>query len=110
MEDNVQLGFDVAEQGLGICPVMSVEEMSSAGGPDSLSMVMYLSQFYQLFKDTRPAAGLSGCWSSDLRPALLTPAVLLSRLGHSPSRKVKVHSLLSVPLFSLLFLCFNALK
>lgn len=57
VEDNTQLGFDVAEQGLGISPLMSVEEMSSAGGPDSLSMVMYLSQFYQLFKDTPPAAG-----------------------------------------------------
>lgn len=34
--------------------------------------------------------GLSGLLSrrSDLRSALLTPAVLLSRLGHGPSRKV----------------------
>ncbi|TNM91454.1 hypothetical protein fugu_019834 [Takifugu bimaculatus] len=84
VEDNTRLAFDVAEQEFGIPPLISVEEMSSAGEPDSLSMVMYLSQFYQLFKDTPPPAD---CWSSDLRSALITPAVLLSRLGHSPSRK-----------------------
>lgn len=57
MEENTRLGFDVAEQEFGIPPLMSVEEMSSAGDPDPLSMVMYLSQFYQLFKDTPPPAG-----------------------------------------------------
>lgn len=57
VEDNTRLAFDVAEQEFGISPLISVEEMSSAGEPDSLSMVMYLSQFYQLFKDSRPPAG-----------------------------------------------------
>lgn len=57
MGQNTRLGCDLAEQELGIPPLMSVEEMSSAGEPDSLSMVMYLSQFYQLFKDTPPPAG-----------------------------------------------------
>lgn len=57
VEDNTRLAFDVAEQEFGISPLISVEEMSCAGDPDSLSMVMYLSQFYQLFKDTPPPAG-----------------------------------------------------
>lgn len=56
-EDNICLGFDVAEREFGICPVMTAEEMWSEGEPDSLSMVMYLSQFYQLLKDTAPPAG-----------------------------------------------------
>lgn len=57
MGQNTRLGFDLAEQEFGISPLISVEEMSSAGEPDALSMVMYLSQFYQLFKDTPPPAG-----------------------------------------------------
>lgn len=57
MDENTRLGFDVAEQEFGISPLISVDEMSSAGQPDSLSMVMYLSQFYQLLKDTPPPAG-----------------------------------------------------
>lgn len=57
MEENTRLGFEVAEQELGISPLLTVEEMSSVGEPDSLSMAMYLSQFYQLLKDTPPPAG-----------------------------------------------------
>lgn len=57
VEENTRLGFDVAEREFGISPLMTVEEMSSVGEPDSLSVVMYLSQFYQLLKDTPPPAG-----------------------------------------------------
>ncbi|XP_034529822.1 protein-methionine sulfoxide oxidase mical3a-like isoform X2 [Notolabrus celidotus] len=86
VEENTRLGFDVAEREFGISPLMTVEEMSLVGEPDSLSMVMYLIQFYQLLKDTPPPAG---CLSqiSDLRSALIAPASLLSRMGLSPSRK-----------------------
>ncbi|XP_070784724.1 protein-methionine sulfoxide oxidase mical3b-like [Enoplosus armatus] len=86
VEENTRLGFNVAEREFGISPLMTVEEMSSVGEPDSLSMVMYLSQFYQLLKDTPPSVGCLS-QSSDLRSALITPASLLSRLGLSPSRK-----------------------
>ncbi|KAK5601124.1 hypothetical protein CRENBAI_003912 [Crenichthys baileyi] len=86
VEENVQLAFDVAEREFGISPLMTVEEMSSVGKPDSLSMVMYLSQFYQLHKESlRPAGSL--IQNADLRAALITPASLLSRLGASPSRR-----------------------
>lgn len=57
MEENIRLAFDVAEQEFGISPLMTVEEMSSVGEPDSLSMVMYLSQFYQLHKESLHPAG-----------------------------------------------------
>ncbi|XP_070848130.1 protein-methionine sulfoxide oxidase mical3b-like isoform X2 [Chaetodon trifascialis] len=86
VEENTWLGFDVAEREFGISPLMTVEEMLSVAEPDSLSMVMYLSQFYQLLKDTPPPPGCLS-QSSDLRSALITPASLLSRLGLSPSRK-----------------------
>ncbi|KAG8005401.1 [F-actin]-methionine sulfoxide oxidase MICAL3 [Nibea albiflora] len=56
VEANTWLGFDVAERVFGISPLLTVEEMSSVGEPDSLSMVMYLSQFYQLLKDMPPPA------------------------------------------------------
>ncbi|XP_039904267.1 protein-methionine sulfoxide oxidase mical3b isoform X2 [Simochromis diagramma] len=86
VEENTRLGFDVAEREFGISPLMTVEEMSSVEEPDSLSMVMYLSQFYQLLKDSPPPMG---CLRhiTDLRSALIAPASLLSRLGTSLSRK-----------------------
>ncbi|NXV77423.1 MICA2 monooxygenase, partial [Atlantisia rogersi] len=49
---NNQLAFDVAEQEFGIPPVTTGEEVGSAGEPDKLSMVMYLSKFYELFRGT----------------------------------------------------------
>lgn len=57
VEDNIQLAFDVAEREFGIPPLMTVDEMSSVGEPDSLSMVMYLSQFYQLLREPSTPAG-----------------------------------------------------
>ncbi|XP_055087465.1 protein-methionine sulfoxide oxidase mical3b isoform X2 [Periophthalmus magnuspinnatus] len=84
-EENIQLAFDVAERVLGISPLMTVDEMLSVGEPDSLSMVMYLSQFYQLLSNTPPTGSLSQF--TELRGALITPVSLLSRLGYSSSRK-----------------------
>lgn len=56
-EQNNQLAFDVAEREFGISPCMTGKEMSSVVEPDKLSMVMYLSQFYEMFKDTVPPGG-----------------------------------------------------
>lgn len=49
---NNQLAFDVAEREFGIPPVTTGEELGSAGEPDKLSMVLYLSKFYELFRGT----------------------------------------------------------
>ncbi|XP_074774579.1 F-actin-monooxygenase MICAL2 isoform X11 [Athene noctua] len=49
---NNQLAFDVAEQEFGIPPVTTGKEVGSAREPDKLSMVMYLSKFYELFRGT----------------------------------------------------------
>lgn len=57
VEKNNQMAFDVAEKEFGISPIMTGKEMSSVVEPDKLSMVMYLSQFYEMFKDTVPPGG-----------------------------------------------------
>uniref|UniRef100_A0A8D1FBD0 F-actin monooxygenase n=1 Tax=Sus scrofa TaxID=9823 RepID=A0A8D1FBD0_PIG len=50
--ENNQLAFDVAEREFGIPPVTTGKEMASAQEPDKLSMVLYLSKFYELFRGT----------------------------------------------------------
>ncbi|ETE71592.1 Protein MICAL-2, partial [Ophiophagus hannah] len=50
--ENNQLAFDIAEREFGIPPVTTGKEMVSAEEPDKLSMVMYLSKFYELFRGT----------------------------------------------------------
>jgi len=57
VEKNNQMAFDVAEKEFGISPIMTGKEMSGVVEPDKLSMVMYLSQFYEMFKDTVPPGG-----------------------------------------------------
>ncbi|XP_053924092.1 F-actin-monooxygenase MICAL2 [Cuculus canorus] len=49
---NNQLAFDVAEREFGIPPLTTGKEVGSTGEPDKLSMVMYLSKFYELFRGT----------------------------------------------------------
>ena len=51
MENN-QLAFSVAEEHLGINPLLKPEEMNK---PDKLALLSYLSLFYELFLDTEPA-------------------------------------------------------
>lgn len=57
MEKNNQLAFDIAEKEFGISPIMTGKEMASVGEPDKLSMVMYLTQFYEMFKDSLSSNG-----------------------------------------------------
>ena len=54
---NNQLAFDVAEREFGISPIMTGKEMAGVPEPDKLSMVMYLTQFYELFKEVLPPEG-----------------------------------------------------
>ncbi|XP_030076989.1 F-actin-monooxygenase MICAL2 [Microcaecilia unicolor] len=48
---NNQLAFDVAEQELGILPILTGSEMATVSEPDRLSLVTYLSQFHEAFRD-----------------------------------------------------------
>ncbi|XP_058501715.1 protein-methionine sulfoxide oxidase mical3a isoform X23 [Solea solea] len=85
-EKNNQLGFDVAEREFGISPCMTGKEMSSVVEPDKLSMVMYLSQFYEMFRDTVPP-GDNHNLSPEEKAALIastkSPISFLSKLGQS---------------------------
>ncbi|KAI1883350.1 hypothetical protein AGOR_G00230520 [Albula goreensis] len=90
IEGNNQLAFDVAEREFGISPIMTGQEMSSVMEPDQLSMVMYLSQFYEMFKDMVPPGEKQGL-SPEQKAALIasnkSPISFLSMLGQTVSRK-----------------------
>lgn len=49
---NNQLAFDVAERVFGIQPVIRGEEMAAVAEPDKLLMVLYLSKFYEAFRNS----------------------------------------------------------
>ncbi|XP_022109073.1 F-actin-methionine sulfoxide oxidase MICAL3-like isoform X4 [Acanthaster planci] len=51
---NNQLAFDLAEREFGISPTMTGEEIAAMEAPDKLTMVVYISRFYDLFKDELP--------------------------------------------------------
>ncbi|KAM4573202.1 protein-methionine sulfoxide oxidase mical3a isoform 6-T6 [Odontesthes bonariensis] len=89
-EKNNQLAFDVSEKEFGISPCMTGKEMSSVVEPDKLSMVMYLSQFYEMFKDTVPPGVICSDkhnLSPEEKAALInstkSPISFLSKLGQS---------------------------
>uniref|UniRef100_A0AAX7SE96 F-actin monooxygenase n=1 Tax=Astatotilapia calliptera TaxID=8154 RepID=A0AAX7SE96_ASTCA len=49
---NNQLAFDVAEREFGIQPVTTGKEMAADSQPDKLLMVLYLSKFYEAFRNS----------------------------------------------------------
>ncbi|XP_070475021.1 F-actin-monooxygenase MICAL3 isoform X37 [Equus przewalskii] len=90
VEKNNQLAFDIAEKELGISPIMTGKEMASVGEPDKLSMVMYLTQFYEMFKDSlssRDALALNAEEKAVLIASTKSPISFLSKLGQTISRK-----------------------
>ncbi|XP_058415150.1 F-actin-monooxygenase MICAL3 isoform X3 [Diceros bicornis minor] len=90
VEKNNQLAFDIAEKELGISPIMTGKEMASVGEPDKLSMVMYLTQFYEMFKDSLPssdALALNAEEKAVLIASTKSPISFLSKLGQTISRK-----------------------
>uniref|UniRef100_A0A670KKD7 Microtubule associated monooxygenase, calponin and LIM domain containing 3 n=1 Tax=Podarcis muralis TaxID=64176 RepID=A0A670KKD7_PODMU len=90
VEKNNQLAFDVAEKEFGISPIMTGKDMASVGEPDKLSMVMYLTQFYEMFKDSLPSGDnleLNAEEKAALIATAKSPISFFSKLGQSISRK-----------------------
>ncbi|KAM9390378.1 F-actin-monooxygenase MICAL3 isoform 5-T5 [Phaethornis superciliosus] len=90
VEKNNQLAFDIAEKEFGISPIMTGKEMASVGEPDKLSMVVYLTQFYEMFRDTIPSSDtldLNAEEKAALIASTKSPISFLSKLGQSISRK-----------------------
>ncbi|XP_076423970.1 F-actin-monooxygenase MICAL3 isoform X9 [Peromyscus maniculatus bairdii] len=90
VEKNNQLAFDIAEKELGISPIMTGKEMASVAEPDKLSMVMYLTQFYEMFKDSLSSSDtldLNAEEKAVLIASTKSPISFLSKLGQTISRK-----------------------
>ncbi|KAM5170951.1 F-actin-monooxygenase MICAL3 isoform 3-T3 [Mantella aurantiaca] len=89
VEKNNQLAYDIAERELGISPIMTGKDMASVGEPDKLSMVVYLSQFYEMFKETSGSdnADLNADEKAALLATAKSPISFLSKLGQTISRK-----------------------
>ena len=51
--------FEIAEKEFGILPVMSPQDMATIEVPDKLTMVSYLSQFYEYFRKDVAAANIT---------------------------------------------------
>lgn len=52
MAANNQLAFDLAEREFGIQPMTRGKEMAAVAEPDKLLMVLYLSKFYEAFRNS----------------------------------------------------------
>ncbi|XP_068275253.1 F-actin-monooxygenase MICAL1 isoform X1 [Nyctibius grandis] len=76
-----QMMLDVAEQELGIQPVLSSAEMATMAEPDRLGLITYLSQFYEAFKTSPEVEEVS---KKPLSPRGMRGAILfLSKLQKS---------------------------
>ncbi|XP_071943434.1 protein-methionine sulfoxide oxidase mical3b-like isoform X3 [Antedon mediterranea] len=80
---NNQLAFDIAENELGISPIMTGNEMATGREPDKLKMVAYIAQFYDTFKEEVP--GTIAETDATTSPVMRTSKPrhsILARLSH----------------------------
>ncbi|XP_025908889.1 F-actin-monooxygenase MICAL1 [Nothoprocta perdicaria] len=77
--------LDVAEQELGIQPVLSSAEMASMAESDRLGLITYLSQFYEAFKPSPEDVAVNSVPSRGTKGAIL----FLSKLQKSRNLTLK---------------------
>ncbi|KXJ06152.1 F-actin-monooxygenase MICAL2 [Exaiptasia diaphana] len=58
-EKNNQLAFQVAEEHLGIQPQVSAKEIACASVPDQLTILSYVTQYYETFKNEAPGMSIT---------------------------------------------------
>ncbi|KAK1152760.1 F-actin-monooxygenase MICAL2-like isoform X1 [Acipenser oxyrinchus oxyrinchus] len=89
---NNQTAFDVAEREFGITPIMAGSDMAAQSQPDRLAMLLYLTQFYQIFREAAPPAEPEDVVCSS-KPLSLSSAksaiVFLSKLKHNSLQRQK---------------------
>uniref|UniRef100_W5N104 Molecule interacting with CasL protein 1 n=1 Tax=Lepisosteus oculatus TaxID=7918 RepID=W5N104_LEPOC len=83
---NNQLAFDVAQRELGITPIMSGTDMAAKSHPDKLAMVLYLTEFYNAFRETATPPATKPISLSSAKSAIL----FLSKLKHNSLQRRKV--------------------